>query len=1051
MMTPNLQSFPPKRRKLVRWVVGLLAFYTVTGFFILPPIIRAVAVKQLSKRLDRQVSIEKVKLNPFVLSATIRGLLIKDPDGEPFLSWDEVYVNLQLASFFGHPWVLKEVRTTRPFVRVQLNKDYTLNFSDLITKFSTNAPPSEPSKPLALRIDHLQIAGATASLTDLTPRIPFKRLLGPLDVSLEHFRTDPDSRNPYAFSGTTDAGEKFSWSGYFYLDPLRSEGDVSLENLSLIKYAPLYQDLVRFEIRDGIVDARLNYRFELSASNRVASATNASFALHSFKLSEPGGGANVVELPEFSVNGASLDLDSREAEVGSLSANGARLLLQRDKGGAINAIELSQPTATPQAPGGVLLLLRSLTNTVAMLLNSTNAWKATLHEVNIQNGALNLADYANSRPAMLTLDNIALTARNISNLPGTNLTASLSLRWNTNGSIQAAVSASFLPPTAEIHLTLHNLELGPLDPYLDSKLNVFVLGSKLGMDGRIRLRTTSNELPEVTFNGDVSLDDFSAVDGVLEDDLLKWRSLRLTGIDANLNPPTVAIQQIALEDAYARLLIETNRTINLLAALRAEDTPPPAAAPEASPAAESSARKPAVTAAGSATNAPDAAARPRISVATLVISNAQIRFTDRSLTPNVDLAIQQAGGTIAGISSEELQHADVDLRAKVDNIGPVEITGVINPFSEHQTNELKIAVHDVDLTPASPYAGKFAGYRIARGKLNLTLAYHLQGRNLKSENLITLDQFTFGDRVESPEATQLPVRLAVAILKDRNGKIELDVPIEGSLDDPQFRLHKVIVHTIGNILIKAATSPFSLLGSVFGGKGEEIRYQDFAPGSSELLPAGKDKLDALAKGLYERPALQLEIEGSVDPKTDLEGLRQAALDKKFRMAKWISLRKSAREAAPPDRITLTPEERANLVKEFYGKAFERGEIDLARLSRDTNTAALASLLQTRAPQARKGATLLMENSKSHEPAPGAVSSSPGPTELPGITDPLEQALLFTMPVTDADYAALASDRAKAVRAYILQIGKVEPERLFLTETLPGGVKTQGARTYLQLR
>ena len=1051
MMTPNLQSFPPKRRKLVRWVVGLLAFYTVTGFFILPPIIRAVAVKQLSKRLDRQVSIEKVKLNPFVLSATIRGLLIKDPDGEPFLSWDEVYVNLQLASFFGHPWVLKEVRTTRPFVRVQLNKDYTLNFSDLITKFSTNAPPSEPSKPLALRIDHLQIAGATASLTDLTPRIPFKRLLGPLDVSLEHFRTDPDSRNPYAFSGTTDAGEKFSWSGYFYLDPLRSEGDVSLENLSLIKYAPLYQDLVRFEIRDGIVDARLNYRFELSASNRVASATNASFALHSFKLSEPGGGANVVELPEFSVNGASLDLDSREAEVGSLSANGARLLLQRDKGGAINAIELSQPTATPQAPGGVLLLLRSLTNTVAMLLNSTNAWKATLHEVNIQNGALNLADYANSRPAMLTLDNIALTARNISNLPGTNLTASLSLRWNTNGSIQAAVSASFLPPTAEIHLTLHNLELGPLDPYLDSKLNVFVLGSKLGMDGRIRLRTTSNELPEVTFNGDVSLDDFSAVDGVLEDDLLKWRSLRLTGIDANLNPPTVAIQQIALEDAYARLLIETNRTINLLAALRAEDTPPPAAAPEASPAAESSARKPAVTAAGSATNAPDAAARPRISVATLVISNAQIRFTDRSLTPNVDLAIQQAGGTITGISSEELQHADVDLRAKVDNIGPVEITGVINPFSEHQTNELKIAVHDVDLTPASPYAGKFAGYRIARGKLNLTLAYHLQGRNLKSENLITLDQFTFGDRVDSPEATQLPVRLAVAILKDRNGKIELDVPIEGSLDDPQFRLHKVIVHTIGNILIKAATSPFSLLGSVFGGKGEEIRYQDFAPGSSELLPAGKDKLDALAKGLYERPALQLEIEGSVDPKTDLEGLRQAALDKKFRMAKWISLRKSAREAAPPDRITLTPEERANLVKEFYGKAFERGEIDLARLSRDTNTAALASLLQTRAPQARKGATLLMENSKSHEPAAGAVSSSPGPTELPGITDPLEQALLFTMPVTDADYAALASDRAKAVRAYILQIGKVEPERLFLTETLPGGVKTQGARTYLQLR
>ncbi len=183
-----MDSLSPRRRKLLFWVVGLLLFYTVAGFLILPPIIRAVAVKQLSQQLDREVSIAKVKLNPFALSTTIRGLLIKDKDGEPFVSWDEVYVNFQLSSFLGHPWVFKEISVTGPFARVQMNQDGTLNFSDLITKFSTNAPaapPKEPAKPVVLWIGRLQITNATASVTDLTHRQPFKRLAGPLNLTLE--------------------------------------------------------------------------------------------------------------------------------------------------------------------------------------------------------------------------------------------------------------------------------------------------------------------------------------------------------------------------------------------------------------------------------------------------------------------------------------------------------------------------------------------------------------------------------------------------------------------------------------------------------------------------------------------------------------------------------------------------------------------------------------------------------------------------------------------------------------------------------------------------
>jgi hypothetical protein len=1069
---PDSEIRPPKRRKILRWIVGLLLFYTVFGFLILPPIVRSVAVKQLAKQLDREVSIEKIKINPYTLSTSIRGLLIKDKDGQLFVSWDEVYVNLQLASFFGHSWIFKEVSTTNTYVRIQMNQDNSLNFSDLIAKFSSNTPatPPPPSAPLALRIERLHIARASASFTDLTPRTPFKRVIGPLDITLDNFRTDPDNKNPYSFSGTTDGGEKISWSGYFYLDPIRSQGELALENISLNKYAPLYQDFLRFQIRDGVVDLRSAYRFELNASNRVVIATNASLALHSFKLAEPDTDANIVELPEFAVTGVSVDAVARRGEIASISGSGAKLTLLRDKNAAINVVELSKPPDTAgQAPGGIMLLLRSVTNIVAQLLDSTNAVVGTIREVNFQNGALSLTDLINSRPVSLNLDQISLTATDISNVPGTNLTATLALRWNTNGTVRTDVSAPFLPPTADIDLALDKVELRQFGPYLESKLNLLIIDSKLGLNGHVSLRTPKDGLPQVTFTGDEWLDDLSTVDGVFGEELLKWGSVRISGIDANLNPATVAIREIAADDVYARIIIETNRTINLLAALRMVDTNAPVETPkDESPKPRSSRGNESQTEkakSGSKSEPPHVVSYtnslPKISIATLVVSNAQIRFTDRSMTPNVNLSIQQVGGTIAGLSTEQLQHADVNLHAKVDNVGPVEITGAINPFDERSTNEIKITVKDVDLTPASPYSGKFAGYRIAKGKLNLALAYHLQGRNLKSENLLTLDQFTFGEKVDSPDATKLPMRLGVAILKDRNGKIILDVPVEGSLEDPKFKLNKVIVQAIENILVKIVTSPFAALGALFGGKGEELNYQDFAPGSFALQPEGTNKLDSLVKGLYERPGLQLEIAGSIDPNADRDGVRRVALEKQLRTAKWQSLRKSERTTTTPEQLSLTPDERTKFLQKLYDEASSKGPVQPPVASAPaTNLAAAPAIAitkkQTLPPEITKGATMLMQ----HKTAPAtaipataatAPSTNAAATASTEVAGEIEHALLNSIAISDSDFETLASDRAKAVRDYILQTGKVEAERIFLTESQPGGFKANGSKVYLQLR
>src|ERR1019366_2079948 len=418
-----------------------------------------------------------------------------------------------------------------------------------------------------------------------------------------------------------------------------------------------------------------------------------------------------------------------------------------------------------------------------------------------------------------------------------------------------------------------------------------------------------------------------------------------------------------------------------------------------------------------------------------------------SMTPNVNLAIQSVNGTVAGLSTEEIQHAIVDLNAKVDGVGPGTITGTINPLNGAQTNELKISVKDMDLTPTSPYAGKFAGYRIAEGKLNLDLVYELVGKKLTSKNVITLDRFNFGEKVESADATHLPVRLAIAILKDRDGKIVLDVPIEGSLDDPKFRIGKVVTRASVNILEKVATSPFSLLGAAFGG-GEELGFQDFAAGSAALTAADKSKLDTLVKGLVAHPALKLEIAGSIDPDGDHEGLQRAALDQEIRTRKWKKLNKSEQATNSVAQLVVSADDRAHYLKKFYDAAVAAKKITPALIAANTNlTAYAAQIMQHHAP-VMKGAQMLKRTSVT---APKRASASKQVTKLVPPPDPMEAILLTTYPVSDSDFETLAANRAKTAQTYLIETGKVDASRIFLKT---GGVETlrrDGSRAYLQFQ
>ncbi|MBV5337397.1 MAG: DUF748 domain-containing protein, partial [Deltaproteobacteria bacterium] len=263
-----------------------------------------------------------------------------------------------------------------------------------------------------------------------------------------------------------------------------------------------------------------------------------------------------------------------------------------------------------------------------------------------------------------------------------------------------------------------------------------------------------------------------------------------------------------------------------------------------------------------------------VKIGKITLQGGNVRFSDNFVKPNYTANLKKIGGRVSGLSTEPGSTASLELRGNYDNVAPLSVTAQINPLSAKPYLDLQAEIKGVELTPFSSYSGKYAGYAIEKGKLSLFVKYKIEDGQLVAENRVFIDQLTFGDRIESPDATKLPVNLAISLLKNRNGEIDLDLPISGSLDDPQFSIGGLVIKVIVNLFVKAVTSPFALIGSMFGG-GEELSNVEFDFGRAVISPDSQKRLENLAKALVDRPSLRLEIEGRIDPENDREGLKSA--------------------------------------------------------------------------------------------------------------------------------------------------------------------------------
>ena len=1006
--------------RLLLVLAGLCALYSLLGFVVAPAMLRRPLAERAAAALHRPVAVRQVRLNPWTFSVVIRGLAVAAPDGGEFAGWDELHVRfLPLASLLDRSWTLAEIRLVRPHGRLERDAAGRLSIEDMMPPTATApaaGPAPAPQAPPSVTIRRLRIEEAEFSFSDHSRTVPFATKVGPATFELVDFTTRPNRAGNCTFTAATEAGERLSWQGRLTFQPLGSTGHIDISDLRLSKYSPYHREIHRLDLLDGRLSIGFDYEVALAANGPAVRIHKGRVGISDLSLAARGSTKALATVPRMEINGIEADSAKAELAVAEVLVRGATVAATRRADGSIDWIDLIRP-ATP-APEPVIVT--SPTSAAV-----AKPFAATLGHFAIENATLQLTDLTTERPVEIVIDEYTLSLAGLGSQLDRPVEVALACRCNGAGRLALRGSITPQPLAADLQLDADELALRPFDPYLASFVSLHLTGGAARAHGRVTFTQAADGQPALGWDGDIGISGLATIDATSSEPLAGFADLALHNLHATPQPLALTLEEIALQQPDVRVVIFPDKRINLMGLVKA------------SPAAVAAAPSPAASPTSGAAVVP-------IKVGCFTIAGGRLRVTDRTVSPEFYVSLADFAGTITGLSSEQWARADVDLAGRI-GVAPLRVTGKINPLGGEAFTDIKVVLGGAELPPFSPYSGRFAGFTIEKGKLGLELAYRLSAHELVAENRVLLDQFYLGQEVDSPDAVHLPLKLALAILRDGDGRIAADLPIRGRLDDPDFRYGRIVWGALRNIVIKAATAPFSVIGDLFGG-GHDLSAVDFAGGSSVLDTEARARLDGLARALAERPGLRLEIASLPQPERDLPGLRVAQLDTLMRARKLrdLAARNSA-EVIDPQKVVLTPNEEAKYLAELNAERCPAASAvapaatsvspspqqPAATPARHTNliVRTLRRLQDLGSGRKRPSPTpTTVATAESKKPAAGQAQAAGAATVLS--VDEMRARVLATIQPTDSDYVALAAKRANRIQHYLLEEGKIDPARVF---------------------
>ncbi|RCW73865.1 uncharacterized protein DUF748 [Pseudorhodoferax soli] len=892
----------------------------------------------------------------------LHGLRLHDVGGGELLQVERIALDVAELRPLQRVLRLASLQIDGPQLRVERDGGGQFNLLPAATAAAEPAPAAEPAAPApawSVVLDKAALQGGRIAWRDqlAAPGGP------PAELSVDQLTLAlQDLAYPFAHPMRLQGSARIGGAAALAFEGSATDKAADLQ--AALDKAPL-------ELGAPYLAAVFKPRLKGELSARVALAWKAEggLVLNAEQLSVTQlalATAEPTDIRKLEVRDARVDLANRSVDVGRVQVERPRLALARDAKGRWMFEDWLVPAraeAHPApAPAGA-------------------PWRVGLRSVEVDEGALGYADQSTARPVALAVSALKLRAGPVqldqrAHPVPVELSAAVAAGKTTPGKLSLRGQLALEPLVLQADLDLQQLPLHALEPYFGEALNVRLQRADTSFKGSLRYAAQSGG-PALRVAGDLGIDDLRAQQGSGDTaqaangrDLLTWNTLRLRGLALEMAPGAalaLAVKETALSDFYARVIVDETGRINLQDLVKAAPADASAAAAPAAPA-------------------------PNIRFGPIQVQGGRVLFSDRFVKPNYTANLTELQGRLsafdsAGAAGGQPAMADLTLRGRAEGTASLEIDGKLNPLAKPLALDIRAKVRDLELPPLSPYSVKYAGHGIQRGKLSVDLHYEvLPNGQLTASNSLVLNQLTFGDPVPGAPAS-LPVRLATALLADRHGVIDLNLPIQGSLNDPQFSIGPVILKILGNLILKAVTSPFSLLASAFGGGGEELGQVSFAPGVATLDKEAEQRLGKVARALTDRPGLKLSVIGTASPEAEREALKRARLGRMVQAEKRREVVAAGQPlpaqgaGAPP--TVVSAEEYPALLKSLYARA------ELA--SKPRNALGVAK-------------------------------------ELP-LAD-MEALLLADMQVSDESVRNLAVQRSVAVRDY-LAAQQVPLERLFL--------------------
>jgi len=971
---------------------GLVGLYTLAGFFGVPRLVRAQLQELAHEKLQRTLTLGEIRFNPFTLVLEIHDCTLAEHGGGTLLGFERLLLNLNLASILGDV-SLEEIELDAPFARVEINPEGRVNLSELAKAFQEQKQQaSKPADSGGLDIELLRVRDGRVDFEDQTPTAPFTLRLRPITFQLQNFSTKAGSGNTFELRAASPANERFEFSGSFTVDPLASKGRLEISNLQLNTPRAYLRDALPFEASSGVVNLKGDYEFA-ARPQLTLKAGLSEFWIADLGLRARGAASDDIQLKSVAIADARVDLAQRSLTIRSARIAGGMVQARIDAQGNLNLAALAGPSASEPAAAHTVPaepVPAQPSPDAAPAAAAKPAWSVSAPDLAVIELGVHFEDRQFEPGATYEIAPVNVEVTNYSNAPDAQVDVKVDLLVDGKGKLEVNGKASPATGALDTRVAITNFDLASLQPYIARNTQMRLLGGAL---------TTSLEVARAAdgalgIKGNAEVAKLRTVDDALRQDFVTWDLLRATGIDYHTQPARLAIRSLFAQAPYARVIIAPDQTVNVSRILSppggggAGDAQPPKAGKDA---------------AASQAAAPPGA-RLAMSIGTVRIANGAANFADFWIQPNYAVSLASLTGTITGLDSRPGSRAKVAIDGKVDKYAPARIAGEMNILSQSAYSDITVSMKGVELSTVTPYSGRFAGYKIEKGKLTVDVTYHVENRELKAGQHFVIDQLELGERVESPDAVHLPLKLAVALLKDRNGVIDIDLPLSGSLDDPQFRVGPLIWKAFVGLLTKVATAPFAWLGRL-GDGGPEMNIIEFSAGDAALDPAGTEKLASVAKALTERPGLALDVPMAFNPEVDRPALARKLLEARLTLAAEETQPKKRAAAAPEGDSLGDPARRFDLLLVLFRE----------QLGRD---AALPSATAALAAQKRKDTD----------------------TEaFVGANTELETALLAQMPVTERELEDLGSLRGRAIQDVFLGAGSLDPARVFLVR-----VRSEGA-------